>query len=86
MSQDHRPRGGYGSAVEAIQGMLPDGSNDRVVKPARWTTPDAMTARAAKIKAASSVDLGPSRFIPHAPPEMLRPWDGSQWGRYAPPR
>ena len=50
------------------------------------TTPDAMTARAAKLKAASSVDLGPSRFISHTPPEMLRPWDGTQWGTYAPPR
>lgn len=50
------------------------------------TSPEAMTARAAQIKAASSIELGLSRFIPHAPPDMLRPWDGSNWGSYAPPR
>jgi pimeloyl-ACP methyl ester carboxylesterase len=52
----------------------------------RWpeTTVAAMTARAASIAAASPVDLGPSRFIDHTPPMMLRPWDGSNWGTYVP--
>jgi hypothetical protein len=50
------------------------------------TSPEGMTARAARIARASSVDLGPSRFIEHRAPEMLRPWDGSNWGSYMPPR
>jgi pimeloyl-ACP methyl ester carboxylesterase len=50
------------------------------------TSPEAMNARAARIAATSSFDLGPSRFITHTPPDMLRPWDGSKWGSYAPPR
>jgi hypothetical protein len=50
------------------------------------TSPEAMNMRAGRIAAASSFDLGPSRFITHTPPDMLRPWDGSKWGSYAPPR
>jgi hypothetical protein len=50
------------------------------------TSPTGMTARAARIAAASPVDLGASRFIEHKAPEMLRPWDGSHWGSYAPAR
>ena len=46
------------------------------------TTPEAMLAAAANIDAKSELDLGPARFIPHNPPEMLRPWDGSNWGTY----
>jgi hypothetical protein len=50
----------------------------------RWsaTTPDAMMAAAAAIDAKSDLDLGPARFTIHTPPEMLRPWDGSNWGTY----
>ena len=47
------------------------------------TTPPAMNARASAIEAASAIDLGPARFIPHMAPEMLRSWDGSNWGTYA---
>ena len=46
------------------------------------TTPQAMLAAAADIDAKSDLDLGPARFIDHSPPEMLRPWDGSNWGTY----
>jgi pimeloyl-ACP methyl ester carboxylesterase len=51
----------------------------------KWsaTTPDAMMAAAAAIDAKSDLDLGPARFMTHTPPEMLRPWDGSNWGTYA---
>lgn len=49
------------------------------------TTPQAMLAAAAAIDAQSDLDLGPARFIDHSPPEMLRPWDGSNWGTYAAP-
>ncbi len=46
------------------------------------TTPDAMMAAAAAIDAKSDLDLGPARFTLHTPPEMLRPWDSSNWGTY----
>ena len=46
------------------------------------TTPEAMMAAAAAIDAKSDLDLGPARFIAHTPPEMLRPWDSSNWGAY----
>jgi hypothetical protein len=48
------------------------------------TSPAAMTARAQALQAATAIDLGESRFINHTPPEMLRPWDGSDWGTYQP--
>jgi pimeloyl-ACP methyl ester carboxylesterase len=50
----------------------------------KWsaTTPEAMMAAAAAIDAKSDLDLGPARFIAHTPPEMLRPWDSSNWGAY----
>ena len=46
------------------------------------TSPEGMNARAASLAAASDLDLGPTRFITHDPPEMLRPWDGSDFGTY----
>ena len=48
------------------------------------TSPEGMNARAASLTAASDLDLGPARFIVHDPPEMLRPWDGSDFGTYTP--
>ncbi len=50
----------------------------------RWadTSPTAMNARAAQIRGAIAIDLGPARFMPHQPPEILRPWDGRHWGTY----
>jgi hypothetical protein len=48
------------------------------------TSPAAMQARAEALDAATTLDLGPARFIAHEPPEMLRPWDGSDRGRYVP--
>jgi hypothetical protein len=117
------------AAADSIQGVLADGSNFRVVKPAPWngtivldldfannlSAPPSpierwMTANgyaiggisrepvayrfrqavddllAEEIDARSGLDLGPSRFIDHTPPEMLRPWDGSNWGSYVPCR
>jgi hypothetical protein len=47
------------------------------------TTPPAMLAAAAAIDEKSDLDLGPARFIDHSPPDMLRPWDASNWGTYA---
>jgi pimeloyl-ACP methyl ester carboxylesterase len=47
------------------------------------TTPQAMLAAAAAIDAKSDLELGTARFIDHSPPEMLRPWDGGNWGTYA---
>jgi hypothetical protein len=41
-----------------------------------------MAARAEALQVAAVIDLGAARFIDHAPPEMLRPWDGSDWGTY----
>jgi len=41
-----------------------------------------MMAAAAAIDAKSELDLGPARFTAHTPPEMLRPWDSSNWGTY----
>ena len=46
------------------------------------TTPEAMMAAAAAIDASSDLDLGTARFMAHTPPEMLRPWDSSNWGTY----
>ena len=46
------------------------------------TTPQAMLAAAAALDAKSDLELGPARFIDHSPPEMLRPWDSSNWGTY----
>jgi hypothetical protein len=43
-----------------------------------------MTARAEALQGATTIALGAIRFIDHAPPEMLRPWDGSDWGTYQP--
>ena len=53
----------------------------------RWpdTSPEAMNARAQRLRSASSLDLGPSRFITHTPPAMLRPWNGFSWGSYRTP-
>ncbi len=50
----------------------------------RWadTSPAAMNARAEKMRAATSIDLGPSRFMTSQPPEILRPWDARHWGTY----
>jgi hypothetical protein len=48
------------------------------------TSPAAMTARAEALQGATTIALGAIRFIDHAPPEMLRPWDGSDWGTYQP--
>jgi hypothetical protein len=50
----------------------------------RWadTSPEAMNARAARMRQATTIDLGPARFIPYEPPEILRPWDGRSWGTY----
>jgi pimeloyl-ACP methyl ester carboxylesterase len=50
----------------------------------RWadTSPEAMNARATQIRQATAIDLGPARFIPNQAPEILRPWDGRQWGTY----
>jgi hypothetical protein len=48
------------------------------------TSPAAMQARAEALAAAITIDLGPARFIAHDPPEMLRPWDGSDHGTYQP--
>ena len=50
----------------------------------RWadTSPEAMNARAKQIRQATAIDLGPARFIPYQAPEILRPWDGRQWGTY----
>ena len=52
----------------------------------RWpdTSPAAMNARAAALMSKTSIDLGPSRFIPYQPPQLLRPWDGRHWGTYKP--
>jgi hypothetical protein len=44
-----------------------------------------MNARAAKIRNATTVDLGPARFMTYQPPEILRPWDGRHWGTYKRP-
>ena len=73
------------SALERITGFVT--LVDRL-DTGKWseTSPEAMTARAAQVAAASSIDLGRARFIPHVAPDMLRPWDGSRWGSYAPPR
>jgi len=53
----------------------------------RWaeTSPGAMNARATQIRQATAIDLGPARFIPYQAPEILRPWDGRQWGTYKHP-
>ena len=53
----------------------------------RWadTSPEAMNARARAIRQAAAIDLGPSRFIPYQAPEILRPWDGRNWGTYKQP-
>ena len=53
----------------------------------RWpdTSPEAMNARAQRLRTASPLDLGPSRFIAHTPPAMLRPWNGLSWGSYRTP-
>jgi hypothetical protein len=53
----------------------------------RWadTSPDAMNARAAQIRRATAIDLGPARFIPSQAPEILRPWDARNWGTYKQP-
>jgi hypothetical protein len=53
----------------------------------RWpdTSPEAMNARAQRLRTASSLDLGPSRFTAHTPPAMLRPWNGFSWGSYRQP-
>jgi len=50
----------------------------------RWadTSPEAMNARAAQIRRATAIDLGPARFMTYQPPEILRPWDGRHWGTY----
>ncbi len=50
----------------------------------KWsaTTPEAMLAAAAAIDGTSDLDLGPARIVAHTPPEMLRPWDGANWGTY----
>jgi len=48
------------------------------------TSPGAMQARAEALSAATALDLGPARFTPHEPAEMLRPWDGSDRGTYVP--
>ena len=50
----------------------------------RWpdTSPDAMNARAQEIRRASTIDLGPARFIAHEALDTLRPWDGRNWGTY----
>jgi hypothetical protein len=53
----------------------------------RWadTSPEAMNARAAGMRRATAIDLGPARFMASQPPEILRPWDGRQWGTYKQP-
>ncbi|MEQ1730782.1 MAG: hypothetical protein ABL982_20625 [Vicinamibacterales bacterium] len=53
----------------------------------RWadTSPTAMNARAERIRTATTVELGPARFMPNQPPEILRPWDSRQWGTYKRP-
>ena len=53
----------------------------------RWpdTSPEAMTARAAKLRGGTALDLGPARFIAYQPPDILRPWDGRHWGTYRQP-
>lgn len=53
----------------------------------RWadTSPEAMNARAAQIRRATAIDLGPARFMAHQPPEILRPWDSRHWGTYRQP-
>ena len=50
----------------------------------RWadTSPDAMNARAARIRQGTTLDLGAARFIPYAAPEILRPWDSRNWGTF----
>lgn len=50
----------------------------------RWPdiSPDAMNARAARIRQASPLDLGPARFMASEAPDILRPWDGRHWGTY----
>ncbi len=50
----------------------------------RWpdTSPDAMNARAQEIRRASTIDLGPARFIAHEALDTLRPWDSRHWGTY----
>ena len=53
----------------------------------RWsdTSPEAMNRRAAQIRQATSIELGPARFMAYQPPEILRPWDGRHWGTYRQP-
>lgn len=53
----------------------------------RWadTSPEAMNTRAAQIRRAATIDLGPARFMAHQAPEILRPWDSRQWGTYKQP-
>lgn len=52
----------------------------------RWpdTSPEAMNARAQRLRGASSLELGPSRFTSHTAPSILRAWDGFSWGSYRP--
>lgn len=53
----------------------------------RWpeTSPEAMNARAAQIRQATTLDAGPARFMTYQPPDILRPWDGRNWGTYKQP-
>ena len=53
----------------------------------RWpdTSPEAMNARAQRLRTASSIDLGAARFTAHTPQAILRPWDGFSWGSYRSP-
>lgn len=53
----------------------------------RWpdTSHEAMNARAAQLRRASEIDLGPARFMTSRAPEILRPWDARHWGSYKQP-
>jgi hypothetical protein len=44
-----------------------------------------MNTRAERVRTATDVDLGPSRFMTYQPPDILRPWDGRHWGTYKQP-
>jgi pimeloyl-ACP methyl ester carboxylesterase len=50
----------------------------------RWPdiSPTAMNARGEQLRRATTIDLGPARFIAYQPPAILRPWDGRHWGTY----
>jgi hypothetical protein len=53
----------------------------------RWTdtSAEAMNARAQEIRTASTIELGPARFVAYDAPDILRPWDGFNWATYRAP-